>query len=231
VRNSDKVDFYVSIIDNSTHTHELEQLSLKFTNLIIVHRPNLHGYDLCTHLNTLQNRTADYDYFIMLNSGSRGPFVRKPVTDPLDWIAPFTAKLKERVKLVGSTLSCAFHPHIQSWFLVTDRTGIQIVMKAWRNCSSWRNVWDAITFGDIGLSKEIMQNGFTIASMQTRHWTAFAGSCDSWTDPSIQNMNIFDHVFVKYGGGPWREKTLNRNVVKHNIDDERSFINITSLRN
>lgn len=74
---------------------------------------------------------GQWDYFIFLNSAVRGPFRPSYLPDDIHWTTVYTEPIRRNpagspigpVKLVGTTINCKFHPHVQSMLWVTDRVG------------------------------------------------------------------------------------------------------------
>lgn len=117
-----------------------------------------------------------YDYFILINSTVRGPFLPLYYDKRIYgyWPELFISKLNNDVKLVGTTVnimktweSIMLFPHIQSMFLVTDRIGLDIGIK--NKIFDLNNIkmdkTDIIYTKEVGLSKLIIENGYNITSM------------------------------------------------------------------
>jgi hypothetical protein len=130
----------------------------------------LHSQDQAT-----KKLYENYDYFVLLNSTVRGPFL--PVWYDQSkhgyWPELFISKLNNEVKLVGSSINILgwpeqlSFPHVQSMLLVTDRVGLGIGIEGGflssNNIST--NKGGIICGEDIGFSKAIVKAGYNIACM------------------------------------------------------------------
>ena len=115
-----------------------------------------------------------YQYFLILNSSVRGPFLPAyfsrstggglgPTsslhTASRPWTTIFTDLLNDEVKLVGTTISCEIRVHVQSMVLATDRVGMEILWKAGTlDCARDRD--EAINKYELGASRHIMEKGY-----------------------------------------------------------------------
>lgn len=70
----------------------------------------------------------DYDYYILLNSEGCGPYLPKWAKTP--WYRCLTKMINYRVKLAGSTIGYDGSPYVDSYAMVTDRTGLSIIRQA-----------------------------------------------------------------------------------------------------
>lgn len=84
-----------------------------------------------------------FKYFIWLNSSGRGPFLPPyyaEISQGASWTRAFTAKLTDKVKLVGSSISCGGAytypptPHVQTYAVATDRQGLEVLLAKVREC-------------------------------------------------------------------------------------------------
>jgi hypothetical protein len=104
-----------------------------------------------------------YHYFIIMNSSVRGPFL--PAYFPqstglgtVRWTTAFTDLLTERIKLVGTTISCERRVHVQSMLLATDQVGFGILRESGAlDCAKDRD--EAIINYELGASAAIMGKG------------------------------------------------------------------------
>lgn len=69
-----------------------------------------------------------FEYFLLINSSVRGPFLPTYLPSEVHWTQIFTSKLTADTKLVGSTINCGgaytiseMQPHIQSYALALDQ--------------------------------------------------------------------------------------------------------------
>jgi hypothetical protein len=122
-----------------------------------------------------------YKYFIMMNSSVRGPFVPAYHRGG-PWSRIFTERITDSVKLVGSTISCEGaplggdpsaewrqNPHVQSYVLATDQTGLAILQRGGQVFSCYDNLHDTIYFAELGSSLAVLEAGFNIDSLMLRY--------------------------------------------------------------
>ena len=104
-----------------------------------------------------------YHFFLIMNSSVRGPFL--PAYFPQStgmsttrWTTAFTDLLTEKIKLVGTTISCERRVHVQSMLLATDRVGLGILQESGAlDCAKNRD--EAIINYELGASAAIMGKG------------------------------------------------------------------------
>lgn len=148
-----------------------------YENCIIIKKEN-SGFDFGAHkasidyLLKLHNCDIDdipYDNFIFMNSGVIGPFLPTYYPSNLPWTTVFTAKLNEKVKFVGTSLGCFDYnytpskgPHIEGFCFCLDKIGL---ITAFNKNTIFINHLDkgsAIVNGEFGLSKAILEAGFSL---------------------------------------------------------------------
>ena len=106
-----------------------------------------------------------YRYFILINSGVRGPFLPDFLEQHMDldalvtckpdgslalppaaeretallvsWFHVFLSRLSADVRYVGCTLNCAYAAHVQSYVVAMDFVALQILWQAAVNGSEW----------------------------------------------------------------------------------------------
>jgi hypothetical protein len=117
--------------------------------------------------------TKSYQFFFIMNSSVRGPFLPSYFPQSTggrlgtgssmhaparSWTTAFTDLLNSHVKLVGTTINCEIHVHVQSMLLATDRVGIELLRESGAlDCAEDRD--DAIAKYELGASAVIMGNG------------------------------------------------------------------------
>lgn len=111
---------YVIIINGETKLADFSELLLP--NVWIVTRDN-SCYDGGAIGQVLEDHPTLwlYKYFVLINSSVRGPFLPHYWPSSLPWTAAFTQLINDRVKLVGTTISCELQVHVQSMLLATDQ--------------------------------------------------------------------------------------------------------------
>jgi hypothetical protein len=154
------------------------EFSIEKPNVKIMTRENI-GLDFGGWTDVLLSKDPDnegrylyekYDYFILLNSTVRGPFL--PIWyDQLQygyWPELFTSKLNDDVKLVGAAV--AFYmmkPFISSAFLVMDQLGLKVARDSRIIDPQTIDIkkCEVVMRKEIGLSDAIIQAGYNIYSM------------------------------------------------------------------
>lgn len=167
---SDDVDFHICFNGNfDVELYNQRCQQAKLTNLTFHQRKNVNfdfgcWSDLIIDLNLIKH----YDYFVLLNSSCYGPFV--PVYVKTPWTDLFTQMLSDQVKLVGPTINwCHGMSHVQSYFLCTDKIGLQIgldtgIFSKQHNYSTKREV---IYKCEIRYSQKIVDNTYKINCLLT----------------------------------------------------------------
>ena len=130
-----------------------------------------------------------YTHFVFINSSVRGPYIHDVVRPSMDWLQILLSQLTHVSKLVGATISCestgqAFglfkqNPHVQSYAMATDVTGLKIMLKAGAfTCRN--NRWRTIFYAEVEASAAILQAGYNIASLVNRYRGVDWRSKDVW---------------------------------------------------
>ena len=163
---------------------------------------------------------AKYKYFIMMNSSTRGPFTPAYHKQGA-WSRIFTDKLNDKVKLVGSTISCEGaplggnidnewrqNPHVQSYVLATDQIGLAVLQQAGEVFTCYEDLHDTIYYAELGSSLAILNAGYNIDSLMMRYqgvdWRDHANwECNAGFSPYAENhydglsIEPLEAVFVK----------------------------------
>lgn len=162
-------------------------------------------------------QVSDYRFFIWLNPSIRGPFL-PTWANSSQWPAVFTSKLTDETKLSGTALSCGgivdeflgqrINPHLQSYLLATDATGLQILKNA-RVFDCYKRYTEVIFHGELGASLAILNAGFNIHSAMLRYhdvdWRKLENwNCNRQLSPIVPGFNDgvsidpLEVVFVKF---------------------------------
>jgi len=175
--------------------------------------------------------TLKWDYFLYVNCGMIGP----KWDGDHHWTDIFTSRLSETTKLVGVTINMSFHPHVQSFAMATDQVGIGIIKNsdAVYDCGVYNDQsmteeqrWKIIDRYEIGMSRQIMNAGYTINSLIGALGDSFSINKDdintiieraqinSAAKPVFQSTdkNIWDsnteNFLLPYGDDIWSEHAL-----------------------
>jgi len=134
----------------------------------------------------LKTINSDYDYYILLNCGSRGPYFNDNVNDnhrlpSLNWLSMFTSKLNNDVALVGPTISLESSPHVQTYALAFSGNSSNLILDYWNKFASIeydnnnnanynsKEREDLIYNLEVGLSNHVLKSGLNIASLDSRY--------------------------------------------------------------
>jgi hypothetical protein len=113
---------------------------------------------------------TQYDLFLYVNCGMVGPKTERDE----HWTETFASRLSDKVKLTGVSINMSFYPHVQSMALATDRVGIDIIKNSdvVYDCGVMNDHemteeerWKIIDRYEIGMSKAIIESGYTINSL------------------------------------------------------------------
>ncbi len=165
-----------------------------------------------------------YKYFIFMNSSIRGPFfppyfIQLVLKSNINyyWYSVFTRRINNKVKLVGCTISCETVPHVQSYFLATDFTGLSIALKPGNSGGTspeglfacYPSKDHATLNTELPFSNRIIESGFLIDCLLTKYQTIdfkkpenrFCNSnLNPYKDKHYQNTSLepYEVVFVKF---------------------------------
>ena len=234
--------------------HISESIPKHLSHVHMLKRPN-EGLEFCGVAEALKAFPGGYKYFFMLNSSVRGPFLPNYMPVKVPWTTSVYQMLNDKVKLSGVSINCECcargqaecnracydedglkHVHVQSFFLVTDQVGLEIIRPA-LGCHSTKV--DAIYQGEVNISSRILAAGYNIASMD-KFWyghdftnaTATETLCTAVSRGGAHNgdtqyaqsyfgmdHNPYENMFVKVNRGEfpayqlytrWSQKTDSR---------------------
>ena len=135
-----------------------------------------------------------YRFFVIVDSHVRGPFLPSYVQNmKYHWTEAFTSRLNDKVKMVGSIISCEGAPKdgnaagtwrgvpfiiSHAWATDYDALTKLISQKGVFRCH--KNKWDTKYYSDAGASLTIFQSGWTIDSLMSRYQGVDWRSSSSW---------------------------------------------------
>jgi hypothetical protein len=170
VHKSSNVDYYIILQQiNQTYVNETNLPELPRYAHYIRHENKC--FDLGTIGWFLSNENINqnnYKYFIFLNSSVRGPYLVS-YYEYNQWYDVFTKLINNYTKLVGPTISCQGAPHVQSYFWVTDKEGLSLLLKNGDIFTCHQTQVDAIYGGEIPASKVMFDAGFGIDSLMKKY--------------------------------------------------------------
>ena len=176
------VKYYFLLAGDTIPTTKLKKVST-LSNVNILNVEN-DGIDILSHLKLLKSLKRDNDYFILLNCGCRGPYfdeMRNTQLPSLNWLSVFTSKLKDDVALVGPTINFESSPHVQTYALAFSNNYSGLILDYWNTFDNVKyNNNNNVNYNtkeresliynvEVGLSKHILESGFNIASLDSRH--------------------------------------------------------------
>lgn len=185
---SEKPDVDYVIVING---HDCAVVLPELSNLHIIRRPNV-GFDFGGHNAALEYLIIEnkiYDYYFFMNSGVIGPIVPHYMQN-FDWKTAFINKIKDRVKLVGTTIVClpasdlgGYGPRVEGFCFMVDREGLKLLIIEGTIFCNHTDKVSAIVNGEYGLSRCILKNGYTIDCMLQKYKNV------NWLDINNWNMN------------------------------------------
>ncbi|CAL8467738.1 g7276 [Coccomyxa elongata] len=165
-----------------------------------------------------------YKSIIFMNSSVRGPFLPPYFPVGLHWSKLLTLRLSSAVKLVGSTISCEpaweggntanekrQNAHVQSYIMATDQVGLKALQDDGRVFACYDNMADTIYNAEVGASRIIFEQGYTIDSLMLKYqdvdWTNTTNwNCNAGLNPYAEFsydglvLNPLEVIFVKVKG-------------------------------
>lgn len=165
----------------------------------------------------------DYNYFVVVDSKVRGPFVPSYVStkrDAMHWTEAFTDRIDDQVKMVGSIVSCEGaakdgdaagewrgNPFVRPHAWATDLKGLAKMLAQDEIFKCHKNTWDVRYHSDSGASLAILQSGWTIDTLMSRYQGVDWRSTTSWqcnqrVPPEYEmhydgiSLNPYETIFV-----------------------------------
>jgi len=188
-------------------------------------------YDMQSMHVFLEYDIATYDFFVYVNCGMVGP----KTSGEVYWTNVFTSRLSDTIKLVGVSLNMVHHPHVQSFTLAFDTTGMEIIKEAGAvyDCAvenkdmTDKIRWEIVQRYEVGMSKAIVDAGYSISALvgaaaspivinkcmieniRTAAKEAFKDSKDPPVRIVEQIWTQYEHKFIyPWGDDLWYEKYI-----------------------
>jgi len=198
-------------------------LALTYPHVHFLQREN-SGYDFGAYADGLETMKAldNYDYFIFLNAGIRGPLVTaRELHDIRNWPQIFLSRLNDKVKMVGPVLSCEQHVHLPSILFAIDTVALRLFLANNIFPKSAESIRELIQGSELPMSKLIFQHGYTISCLMIQYqgvdWRkiyeetggTLIYNCNRAKNPMVMNwygrnalydLQPLETVFVKRGG-------------------------------
>lgn len=172
----------------------------------------------------------EFDYFVIIDSHVRGPFLPSYVSD-MHWTEAFTRKLVNKVKMVGSIISCEGapkegnasgewrgNPYIKSHAWATDAEGFARLVAQQGIFRCHKSKWDTRYYSDAGAALTILKAGWSIDTLMSRYqgvdWSLpGTWQCNQRVPPDLErhydgiSINPYEVLFVpiksSYASSQW----------------------------
>jgi hypothetical protein len=164
-QNNENIDYYFIVNGHTDFTFPTQN------NVKVSFREN-KGFDFAGYNYGIQESKSsgkEYDYYFFINTSCRGPFLPSYCKN-MKWIEPFIQLFDDdkTIKLVGSTinpLTWSFRPHVQSYFFVLNKEGLEYVVEQGLFDKSFDHIHDVVENQELELSLLILRNGWNISCL------------------------------------------------------------------
>lgn len=232
----DNIDYIIVINGYNVN----ENISFpKLSNLTIIKRENM-GFDFGAHnsaLDNIHNHGKKYDYYFFMNSGVIGPILSDEY-DKNHWTNTFIKKIKNRVKMVGTTISClppsdagGYGPKIEGFFFMVDNVGLSLLKNEKTIFCNHPDKYSAIVNGEYALSKCMFRNGYSIDCMlpeyQNIDWTNdrnyilndnnFASRAYGFYGFSVNPYDVIFHKWFWHG-----QSNVNFDIIEQYVNNHKN---------
>lgn len=136
----------------------------------------------------------DFQYYMVVDSSVKGPFVPEYAQKVLHWSEIFTERLTARVKMVGSAISCEGspkegdvagewreNPYVLPYAWATDKAGWNLLREESVVFRCYTDPWDTRYYSDSGASLAVLKAGYNLDTLLTRYQGIDWWSKKSWT--------------------------------------------------
>lgn len=178
----------------------------------VIYRDNI-GYDFGGWSDALltNNRYAQYDHFIFVNSSVIGPFL--PSYYKGKWTDIYLQGLTGNVKLFGSTINTCMCPvtksHVQSYIFAMDKATLEYLIQCeiFSLTKHADTFIDAINNKEILMSRKVIDAGWNIASLLPHYANIdFTFKEKRYNSYGVEPLD--DVMFPRYRGIYWNEHQL-----------------------
>lgn len=170
-------EYYFLFIVNGCHEWKLAPHIAAYTNFELYERENLcmdaGAWD--DGILYMESKGRKFERFIMLNSSVRGPFIPTYMHhQEFDWVAAFTSRLSNTVRLVGTSVNCysgvGNQLHLQSMTLATDSVGMECCIRPVMQdpvCDVNHPMTkdDVIKAREVRFTQKVLEAGYSVASL------------------------------------------------------------------
>lgn len=188
-------------------------------SLPIPEQPNIHvirrtneGFDFGAHAAAIEDaakrhntdvKHLPYDSCVFLNDGAVGPFLPSYFPKDRHWTSIFSDRMSEVIKLVGTSIVCLPEsdsggpgPKVEGFCFSLDRVGLRVCLDRGTIFTNHRTKRDAIIHGEYGVSRAILEAGYSMDCLLYRYQGL------DWRSPENWKLNECIHPSREgtYGG-------------------------------
>lgn len=168
---------------------------------------------------------AASQYYVVVDSSVRGPFIPGYAQHALHWTEAFTSRLGPRVGLVGAAISCEGAPrggdaagewranaYVLPYAWATHQRGWELLRADPQVFRCHADAWDARYHGDSGASLAVLRAGLNLDCLLTRYqgvdWVQKSSwRCNERVRPDAEmtydgvSLTPYETVFVPFSAG------------------------------
>jgi hypothetical protein len=153
---------------------------------------------------------AQFEFFAVINSGIRGPFLPLSHGADLHWLQPFINMIDTNgIKLVGPTIGCGPSPHVQSYMWVFDKSTLALFKSHPSVFACYKTQKEQVDNVELGASRLLLEKGFNIGCLMLRYnGVDFRrpenNNCNRGTNPLPMrfhngvSLDALEVMFIKY---------------------------------
>eukprot|EP01026_Neomeris_dumetosa_P062715 TRINITY_DN5942_c0_g1_i12.p1 TRINITY_DN5942_c0_g1~~TRINITY_DN5942_c0_g1_i12.p1 ORF type:complete len:442 (-),score=37.07 TRINITY_DN5942_c0_g1_i12:97-1422(-) len=174
------------------------------------------------YIRKIKKAIKQYQFVILMNSSARGPFLPWYMQEMhyMSWVEIMQQGITKQVKFYGPTISCEvvylptvskvtkYNPHVQSYAIIMDQKGLEIILNDQRVFKCYKELWQVIYFGELGASQAIIRAGCNIGSFQKRYKNVDFRKrrnwrCNNGKNPTVKmnydglDLNPLEAMFIK----------------------------------
>ena len=163
-------------------------------------------------MNLSDEYLEQFEYFVLLNSGIRGPFYPsywELIKGP-NWFEIFQSYLNEETVQVGLSINCQLQVHVQSMLVMYNKIGFKIARIEFNkydiDSHHYLSKYISIRAFEVGISQSILENNYNIASLLAvekgidfRKRKTCSIHLDPWHSKWYMGMDIhpYESIFIK----------------------------------
>ncbi len=145
----------VVLLTSQKELSEQTHIFLKEGGIRVILEEN-DGFDFGLWYKAFQKHdTLKYDRVALVNDSC---ILFKPLDEFMTWAGNNTASMQ------GMTRSEAISPHLQSYFLIINKSALPATIHYFEKHKVYKNIGEVILNYEVGLSKYLLSKGFTLAA-------------------------------------------------------------------